>query len=96
MTTALITGITGQDGAYLAELLLNKGYRVVRTFRRTGTVSRVLLSRDRNDQVMRKVSDEATSLKGKHYEIMLWCEYSRIVATWGRVGNEVEIFYGTG
>lgn len=26
MKTALITGITGQDGAYLAELLLNKGY----------------------------------------------------------------------
>ena len=26
--TALITGVTGQDGAYLAELLLNKGYRV--------------------------------------------------------------------
>src|SRR5210317_2062216 len=28
MTTALITGITGQDGSYLAELLLNKGYEV--------------------------------------------------------------------
>src|SRR5215218_5333804 len=28
MKTALITGITGQDGAYLAELLLNKGYNV--------------------------------------------------------------------
>ena len=28
MKTALITGITGQDGAYLAEFLLNKGYRV--------------------------------------------------------------------
>ncbi|MEO0829673.1 MAG: GDP-mannose 4,6-dehydratase [Pseudomonadota bacterium] len=32
--TALITGITGQDGAYLAEFLLGKGYRVVGTFRR--------------------------------------------------------------
>ncbi len=32
--TALITGITGQDGAYLAELLLEKGYNVVGTFRR--------------------------------------------------------------
>jgi len=32
--TAIVTGITGQDGAYLAELLLNKGYRVVGTFRR--------------------------------------------------------------
>src|SRR3954469_6931545 len=27
-TTALITGVTGQDGSYLAELLLTKGYRV--------------------------------------------------------------------
>lgn len=32
--TALITGITGQDGAYLAELLLAKGYKVFGTFRR--------------------------------------------------------------
>jgi GDPmannose 4,6-dehydratase len=32
---ALITGITGQDGAYLAKLLLNKGYDVYGTFRRT-------------------------------------------------------------
>ena len=29
MPTALITGITGQDGSYLAELLLSKGYEVV-------------------------------------------------------------------
>ena len=27
--TALITGVTGQDGSYLAELLLDKGYQVV-------------------------------------------------------------------
>ena len=33
--TALITGITGQDGAYLAELLIQKGYQVVGTYRRT-------------------------------------------------------------
>ena len=32
--TAIVTGITGQDGAYLAELLLQKGYNVVGTFRR--------------------------------------------------------------
>jgi GDPmannose 4,6-dehydratase len=35
--TALITGITGQDGSYLAELLLKKGYRVVGMTRRTST-----------------------------------------------------------
>jgi GDPmannose 4,6-dehydratase len=39
MTTALITGITGQDGSYLAELLLNKGYRVVGMTRRSSTVT---------------------------------------------------------
>ncbi|MGG1314820.1 GDP-mannose 4,6-dehydratase [Cohnella laeviribosi] len=35
--SALITGITGQDGSYLAELLLNKGYRVYGLRRRTST-----------------------------------------------------------
>ncbi|HUE29748.1 MAG TPA: GDP-mannose 4,6-dehydratase [Verrucomicrobiae bacterium] len=37
MKTALITGITGQDGSYLAELLLEKGYRVVGMVRRAST-----------------------------------------------------------
>src|SRR5437016_2764234 len=37
MPTALITGITGQDGSYLAELLLDKGYRVVGIVRRSST-----------------------------------------------------------
>jgi GDPmannose 4,6-dehydratase len=35
--TALVTGITGQDGSYLAELLLEEGYRVVGMTRRTST-----------------------------------------------------------
>jgi GDPmannose 4,6-dehydratase len=39
MKSALITGITGQDGAYLTELLLNKGYRVYGTYRRTSSVN---------------------------------------------------------
>ncbi len=37
MKTALITGITGQDGSYLAEHLLTKGYRVVGVVRRSST-----------------------------------------------------------
>jgi GDPmannose 4,6-dehydratase len=37
--TAVITGITGQDGAYLAELLLAKGYTVYGTYRRTSSVN---------------------------------------------------------
>ena len=39
MKTAIITGITGQDGAYLAELLLSKDYTVYGTFRRTSSVN---------------------------------------------------------
>ena len=37
--TALITGITGQDGSYLAELLLEKGYRVIGMTRRSSTAT---------------------------------------------------------
>jgi GDPmannose 4,6-dehydratase len=36
---AIVTGITGQDGAYLAELLLDKGYTVYGTYRRTSSVN---------------------------------------------------------
>ncbi|MDP2390882.1 MAG: GDP-mannose 4,6-dehydratase, partial [Acidobacteriota bacterium] len=36
---ALITGITGQDGSYLAELLLEKGYSVVGMTRRSSTAT---------------------------------------------------------
>ena len=36
---AVVTGITGQDGAYLSELLLGKGYRVYGTYRRTSSVN---------------------------------------------------------
>ena len=39
MKSAVVTGITGQDGAYLAELLLSKGYRVFGTYRRTSSVN---------------------------------------------------------
>ena len=37
--TALITGITGQDGAYLAKFLLNKNYHVIGCYRRSSTVN---------------------------------------------------------
>jgi len=39
MPSALITGVTGQDGSYLAELLLSKGYDVVGVVRRSSTVT---------------------------------------------------------
>ena len=46
MKTALITGVTGQDGSYLAELLLSKGYKVVGLKRRTS-----LLATDRINSI---------------------------------------------
>lgn len=39
MKSAIITGVTGQDGAYLAELLLKKGYAVYGAYRRTSSVN---------------------------------------------------------
>jgi GDPmannose 4,6-dehydratase len=39
MKSAIITGVTGQDGAYLSELLLAKGYKVYGTFRRTSSIN---------------------------------------------------------
>jgi len=39
MKKAIITGITGQDGAYLTKLLLSKGYKVYGTYRRTSSVN---------------------------------------------------------
>jgi GDPmannose 4,6-dehydratase len=51
MKTALITGITGQDGSYLAELLLKKGYFVVGIKRRTS-----LISTDRIDHLFNEKS----------------------------------------
>ena len=39
MKKALITGVTGQDGSYLAELLLSKGYQVIGMVRRSSTMN---------------------------------------------------------
>lgn len=47
--TAIITGITGQDGSYLCELLLDKGYDVHGIVRRSSTLDRPRLSRQYND-----------------------------------------------
>ncbi len=47
MKTALVTGVTGQDGSYLVELLLSKGYQVIGVKRRTS-----LISTDRIDHLL--------------------------------------------
>jgi GDPmannose 4,6-dehydratase len=63
--TALITGITGQDGSYLAELLLNKGYDVVGLHRRTSTVTfeRISHLTDRLTLVAGDLLDEASMIR---------------------------------
>ena len=49
MQTALITGVTGQDGSYLAELLLEKGYEVIGMVRRSSTVTFERIEKIQND-----------------------------------------------
>jgi len=60
MKKALITGITGQDGSYLADFLLDKGYRVFGTVRRSSTESfdRINHIRDRVELVQADLLDQ--------------------------------------
>jgi GDPmannose 4,6-dehydratase len=60
--TALVTGITGQDGSYLAELLLEQGYRVVGMTRRssTETLERIAHIVDRVEIVQGDLLDQAS------------------------------------
>lgn len=55
MKRVLITGITGQDGSYLAELLLSKGYEVYGLTRRTSTV---------NNERIKHIEDKITLVQG--------------------------------
>ncbi len=55
MPTALITGVTGQDGSYLAEFLLEKGYEVVGMVRRSSTVT---------SERIQHIQDDVTLLQG--------------------------------
>ncbi len=52
MPTALITGITGQDGSYLAELLLKKGYKVIGVARRSSTINTERIEHILNDMTV--------------------------------------------
>jgi GDPmannose 4,6-dehydratase len=60
MPTALITGVTGQDGSYLAEFLLSQGYKVVGMVRRTSTVNfdRIRHIQDRIEVVQGDLLDQ--------------------------------------
>ncbi|HEY8742720.1 MAG TPA: GDP-mannose 4,6-dehydratase [Chloroflexota bacterium] len=90
MPKALITGITGQDGSYLAEFLLAKGYQVFGLVRRSSTVTDVrirhlneritLLSGDLLDQmsliaaVERAQPDEVYNLAGQSFVPASWVQ----------------------
>lgn len=68
MKTALITGITGQDGSYLAELLLSHGYKVYGLTRRssttvTGRISHIL---DRIELISADLFDQASLIDAVH------------------------------
>jgi len=68
MPTALITGITGQDGSYLAELLLAKGYRVVGVVRRSSTTpyERIAHLIDRIELVSADLLDQTSLTDAVH------------------------------
>ena len=63
--TAVITGVTGQDGSYLAELLLDKGYTVVGLHRRSSTVTfeRISHLADRLTLVPADLLDESSMIR---------------------------------
>jgi GDPmannose 4,6-dehydratase len=63
MKTALITGITGQDGSYLAELLLEKGYEVHGLVRRTSLIT----NRQRIEPLVEKNRAESKKTLFTHY-----------------------------
>lgn len=71
MRTALITGITGQDGSYLAELLLEKGYRVFGLIRKTGSPDQWRIDHIKHDLELRygDLLDD-TSIKSVFQEAM--------------------------
>jgi GDPmannose 4,6-dehydratase len=63
--TALITGVTGQDGSYLAEFLLGMGYRVVAMVRRTSTINfdRIKHIQDKIELVQGDLLDQSSLME---------------------------------
>lgn len=68
---ALITGITGQDGSYLAQLLLGKDYEVIGTYRRTSTPNFWRLEELGIDKMVKMVCMELTDQSSIHEAIRL-------------------------
>jgi GDPmannose 4,6-dehydratase len=89
-TRALITGITGQDGSYLAELLLDKGYEVIGMFRRSSTVSfeRIAHLQDRIEFVAGDLIDEISLINilrdHRPAEVYNLAAQSFVPTSWGQ------------
>src|SRR4029453_801272 len=87
---ALITGITGQDGSYLAELLLAKGYEVVGMVRRSSTVNfeRIAHLQDRIDFVSGDLLDEVSMINiirdHRPSEVYNLAAQSFVQTSWGQ------------
>src|SRR6187399_1528453 len=90
MPTALVTGITGQDGSYLAELLLSKGYRVVGIVRRSSTTpyERIAHLVDKIELVSADLLDQTslTDVVGEHQpdEIYNLAAQSFVQTSWSQ------------
>jgi len=87
---ALITGITGQDGSYLAELLLTKGYEVVGMVRRSSTVTfeRIAHMQDRIEFVSGDLLDEVSIInilrEHRPTEVYNLAAQSFVQTSWGQ------------
>src|SRR5215472_3803182 len=75
MRKALITGITGQDGSYLAEFLLEKGYEVHGIIRRTST-----FNTDRLDHIYSDPHEEGTALHLHYGDLANAAHLNRLLA----------------
>ena len=69
--TALITGITGQDGAYLAQFLLARGYRVYGTFRRGSSVNFWRVE-ELDQEIVRRLRDVWPGIPGAMQTPVAW------------------------
>jgi GDPmannose 4,6-dehydratase len=87
---ALITGITGQDGSYLAELLLSKGYEVIGMVRRSSTVTfeRIAHLQDRIEFVPGDLLDEVSMINvlrvHRPTEVYNLAAQSFVQTSWGQ------------
>lgn len=76
MTTALITGITGQDGSYLAELLIDKGYEVHGIVRRASS-----FNTDRIDHLYQDPHVESPQLRLHYGDLTDGSQIARLIRT---------------